>query len=253
MRSRPARRRLPALPLLLAAALALPSWARGNDLLADLSEHLVAITTGFDGASILVFGALSEPADVVVAVRGPAEPTVMHRMGSVAGVWVNQATMTFPAAPAYYAVAGTGPLDEIVDPDERRRLQLGVADLSPQPSGRASPNLLREWQEGLIRAKERHGLYRSQPGTVRLLGGRLFRATLELPSNVPTGRYLVDVYLFRDGLNIAAQTSPLAVSKVGIEAFLSRLAHEQSALYGLASVLLALLTGWIAHLLFRRR
>ncbi|MEO1192721.1 MAG: TIGR02186 family protein, partial [Pseudomonadota bacterium] len=207
--------------LALAVLLALFSGkqaARADELLADVSEHLVAITTGFDGAQILIFGALKEEADLVIAVRGPASPTVVHRKGTVAGVWVNTATMTFPRAPSFFRMASSAPVKEIVTAEERERLQLGVDVLGLQPSGRASPNLLREWRRGLVRAKEREGLYHAKEQSVSLIGGRLFRTSISLPSNVPTGTFLIDVYLFRDGLNYAAQTIPLVIRKVGLEA-----------------------------------
>ncbi len=244
------------LPLL--AALFLLVGATGRDaraqaVLADLADHLVAIHTGFDGTNILVFGMLPRNSDLVVVVRGPARPAVMHRKSSIAGVWVNSATMTFPTAPSYYAIASSGPLDQIIDPYERERLRLGLDDLELEPSGRASPNLLAEWREGLVRAKQRQGLYISEPSEITILGGQLFRSSIEMPSNVPTGSYLIDVYLFRDGLNVAAQSLPLAVSKVGLEARIFALAHEHSALYGILCIFVALLFGWIAHLLFRRR
>lgn len=227
--------------------------ARAQAVLADLADHLVAIHTGFDGTNILVFGMLPKDGDLAIVVRGPARPTVMHRKGSIAGVWVNTATMTFPNAPSFYALASSAPLEEMVAPYERNRLRLGLDDLNLRPSGRASPNLLAEWREGLVRAKQRQGLYVIEPSEITILGGNLFRSAIEMPSNVPTGTYLIDVYLFRDGLNVAAQSLPLAVSKVGIEAQIYALAHQHSALYGVLSILVALLFGWIAHLLFRRR
>ncbi len=242
---------------LLVALLALTSLAgrdlRAQSVIADLAEHLVAIHTGFDGTNILIFGMLPKNSELAIVVRGPARPTVMHRKGSVAGVWVNTATMTFPDAPSFYALASSAPLTEMVAPYERERLRLGLDDLDLQPSGRASPNLLAEWRAGLVRAKQRHGLYITDPSEIIILGGNLFRSTIEMPSNVPIGSYLIDVYLFRDGLNIAAQSLPLAVSKVGVEAQLYALAHQHSALYGILSIVIALLVGWIAHLLFRRR
>ncbi|GAB5468845.1 MAG: TIGR02186 family protein [Rhodospirillales bacterium] len=227
--------------------------ARSEVLLADVAEHLVAITTGFDGAKVLIFGAMREPTDLVITIRGPARPAVVHRKGSVAGVWINTATMTFPRAPSYYSYASSAPLTEIVDEVERQRLGLGLGALDLQPSGRASPNLLREWREGLIRAKQRSGLYVGEAHSILLLGGRLFRTAVQLPANVPTGTFLIDVYLFQDGLNVAAQTIPLVVRKVGLEADIFSLAHQNSALYGLMSIFIALLAGWVAHLLFRRR
>ena len=53
-------------------------------LVADLSKHLVAITTGFAGTDVLLFGAVEELAgasggDVVVEVRGPHRSETVRR------------------------------------------------------------------------------------------------------------------------------------------------------------------------------
>jgi hypothetical protein len=54
----------------IVALLAVTPAARAQ-LVADLSEHLIAITTGFVGTDVLLFGAIEETGDVVVVVRGP--------------------------------------------------------------------------------------------------------------------------------------------------------------------------------------
>ena len=64
----------------------------------DLDDHLVAITTGFSGTEVLLFGTVDEPGDVVVVVRGPTRPIRMFRKSRIAGIWVNTASMTFERA-----------------------------------------------------------------------------------------------------------------------------------------------------------
>ena len=51
---------------------------------------------------------------------------------------------------------------------------------------------------------------------------------------------------------MSAQTTPLFVSKVGVEAEIFDFAYEQSALYGIIAILVALMAGWLAHIAFRR-
>ncbi len=160
--------------------------------------------------------------------------------------------MVFPQAPSYYAVAASGPLQEIATPSERKRLKLGIEELELQASSPVSPNLLAEWRSALVRAKSREGLYQVEPGEVILLSRRLFSTSVSLPTNLPVGTYLVDAYLFQDGIAVAAQTLPLVVSKVGFEAEVYNFAHKQGALYGVGAIVIALIAGWIAHLLFRR-
>jgi uncharacterized protein (TIGR02186 family) len=72
------------------------------------------------------------------------------------------------------------------------------------------------------------------------------------PANVPTGSYQVETYLLRDGQVVSAQTTPLIVSKVGVEATLTRFASEYAAVYGLVAIIVALLAGWGGYALFRK-
>ena len=58
-------------------------------LVADLSKHLVAITTGFAGTDVLLFGAVEGDGDVVVVVRGPNHTETVRRKQRQFGIWVN--------------------------------------------------------------------------------------------------------------------------------------------------------------------
>ena len=55
---------------LVAACLSVPAGApKANTLVADLSRHLVGISTGFAGTDVLLFGATESKGDVLVIVR----------------------------------------------------------------------------------------------------------------------------------------------------------------------------------------
>lgn len=237
---------------LVALALALVGPGRASPLVADLSKHLVAITTGFAGTDVLLFGAVEDPGDVVVVVRGPMTRHVLHRKSRIAGIWVNTSTMTFESAPSFFAVASSRPLEEVANEIVRERNEMEVGHLIELPPAKASANVAAVWEEALIRNKAREGLYRIEPEKVSFSGPRLFRTDMFFPANVPTGSYQVNVYLLRDGDVVSAQTTPLVISKIGLEADIFLFAHEQSAWYGLIAIALALLAGWLAHIAFRR-
>ena len=78
------------------------------------------------------------------------------------------------------------------------------------------------------------------------------RVGINLPANVPTGTYQVEVFHLQEGRVVSAQTTPLQVSKVGAEAAVYDFAHQHSALYGLIAILVALMAGWVAHMAFRK-
>ena len=61
-------------------------------------------------------------------------------------------------------------------------------------------------------------MFAATTGKIAFLGERLFRTTISFPANVPTGAYLVEIFLVRDKDVIGAQTTPLVVSKVGVDA-----------------------------------
>jgi len=69
---------------------------------------------------------------------------------------------------------------------------------------------------------------------------------------VPTGSYLIEVLLVRNGRVVSAQTTPLIVSKIGLGADIFEFAHRHAAAYGVVAIVSALLAGWLAHLAFRR-
>ena len=194
---------------LLYAAFA-PQQARAQALVADLSSHLIAITAGFAGTELLLFGATEGEGDVVVLIRGPDSDVAVRRKARVAGIWINTETLSFANVPSYYRVASSKPLDEIVTPALRQRHQIGSDFLRLAPSRETDAIALAAFRAGLLRNKERLELYDPEPGRVTFLGPRLFRTRIVFPANVPTGAYSVEVLLVQNGQVIAAQSTPCA-------------------------------------------
>jgi uncharacterized protein (TIGR02186 family) len=243
------------LALAIGAALA---WAGGSAparaqaLVADLSNHLVAITTGFTGAEILLFGAVEGPGDVVVTVRGPARDEAVRRKVRVAGLWMNGAEVRFTSVPVFYAFFSSKPPADILTDEIAEIHQIGTDNLTLRTESTKSPEEIDEFRSALIRAKERQDLYQSEPGRLAFLGQRLFRANLVFPGNVPTGSYRVEVLLIRDGAVVSAQTTPLYISQAGVSAEVYEFAHRQAVLYGVLAIILAVGSGWLAGAVFRK-
>ena len=58
--------------------------------------------------------------------------------------------------------------------------------------------------------------------------------------------------LFAEGALIAEADSAFEIVKVGFEQFVVSESREHGVLYGMATAAMALLTGWIASIAFRR-
>lgn len=254
------RRRLEfALAVLLAVAVMPAAHAQDEllpeapRLIADLSNHLIAITSDFTGTDLLIFGAVEGEGDVVVVVRGPRDQAVVRRKAQVFGIWLNTQSIAFNNTPTYYAVASTRPLDQLGAEDVLQLHEIGVENLRLDPQSDVPAEELQKFRDALIALKQREGLYSLAPAHVDVVGGRLFRATVAFPAGVHVGTYIADVFLVQDGVVVAAQSSPLVVSKVGFGAEVFDFAHDQSSIYGLFAVVAAAMAGFMGNLLFRRQ
>ena len=253
---RPWRRSAAALAVLVVVATALRSAgeARANSLAADLSAHLIAITTAFVGTNVVLFGTTDGDADIVVTVHGPLQDQIVRRKAEVAGIWINRDRLAFNDVPSYYAVASSAPIETIAHPDVIARHQFGTEYLNLKPIDATGLEIseIAAFQDALVRNKQRQNLYSIEPEPVNFIGPRLFRTTLDFPANVPPGLYKVQVFELQDGYVVGAQRSTLVISKVGVEADIYDFAQQRSALYGLLAVAMSVTLGWLAGVIFRR-
>jgi len=232
-------------------------------LVASLTNHHVMITSNYTGVELVLFGSVEQdaaslarhgPYDIVATISGPRESLRARRKQRVLGIWVNTQSRTFVDPPSYLAVLANRPLDAIASADNLRRMQIGIAntrlpELIHSDIGEVSNDPFRA---GLVRLMGERGLYSEQSNAVTFLTPTLFRAAITLPAQVPIGDYAVDVKLFAGGTLVAQTTSAFEIVKVGFEQFVVNAARDHGVLYGLAIAMMALVTGWIASVAFRR-
>jgi len=240
---------------LLAILMLLAAPARAEDLVSGISQDIIQITSNYTGTAIVVFGAIEQAQniqgrDIVVVVRGPDEPMTVRRRDRIAGVWVNNDAARFEGLPAYYYLASTEPISRIAPPQALARYGIGLQSLTPSAIG--SHHDPEPFRQAAIRYHRRVGLYAESPGTIDFLSETLFRTRVPVPAGVTRGQYNVEVYLFRDGEVVSAQSTPLFVDATGLERRLFNMAHDAPLTYGLACVFMSMLLGWISSVLFRR-
>jgi uncharacterized protein (TIGR02186 family) len=234
--------------------------ARPEEVQADISTRQVSIQSNFTGIEILIFGSVDfshapgpdEPSyDVIMVIRGPSGPIVARRKGRVAGIWVNQSGRIFPSVPGFYAALSSRPFRAVTSDEDLKRLGIGLANLDfGGPDSEDARDTA--FRSAVIRLKQKQRLFQEDDDGVSFIGRSLFRATVDLPVNVPLGRYTADVYLFRDGALISKKQSTLEVNKVGFERVVTLLAFHHPFIYGLLAVLLAAVAGLVGWLVFRR-
>jgi uncharacterized protein (TIGR02186 family) len=240
--------------ILLVLVLATPRGAGAAEplLLTDLTTHYIAITTGFTGQDVVLFGATDGQGDVIVVVRGPLRDTAVRRKSKVAGIFINTRQLTFTAAPSYYAVYSTKPLDEVMPPALRALQEIGVANLRLNVAEEGhTPEDIADFRAALIRERQRQNLFTESVGGFNFRSDQLFHLALKFPANVPTGNYTVQIFLVRNKQVVSGETSPLFISQAGIDADVNDFADRQALLYGVIAVVGAAMAGWLASLPFR--
>jgi uncharacterized protein (TIGR02186 family) len=238
--------------------LATPSLAQENVVL-GLSQNRVAITANFDGSEILVFGAVKReeaipegaPLEVIITASGPKEPIVVRRKEKKFGIWVNVDSVTVDEAPSFYAVATSGPFDEIISSVEDLRHEISIREAIRSVGADASVEDAQDFAEAVARIRENNGLYSLREGTVDIAEQTLFRTSISMPANLTEGDYATRVFLLRDKEVISVYETTIDVRKVGLERFLFNLSRQQPLVYGLLSIAIAIAAGWGASAFFR--
>ncbi len=246
--------------LFILATLTLPTQA--ERLISGVSNDSVEITSSFDGERLTFYGTIAPeagtgqktvegPFQVVIVILGPTQDRVARRMTNNFGIWLNTEQVEFKRFPSYFHVLSSRRLLDIAD------IALLNANYILPESHAMVPNpagFLRTLNFGreLIRLMSEEGLFGVQESGVHFLSDTFYSAQLTLPSSAPPGPYIAQTYLFKDGQVIARKSEGFAVRKIGFERFLAQSATQFPLLYGLACVILALFTGWLGGIIFKR-
>jgi uncharacterized protein (TIGR02186 family) len=240
--------------------------AAAERLVTSVSRHQVLVNSNFTGTSIVLFGTV-EPDnatavrrrnagyDIVVTVTGPRQTIVTRRKERVASIWTNVASRTFVNVPSYLAIFANQPFDKIASAETLRRQQIGFDNvLLPQQIGPdlGDPGPSDTFRANFIRLKTEHKLYIQTTNGVTLLTPTVFRAEVPLPAETAIGNYDVEVEVFADGAQVARGNSAFELIKVGFEQFVANAARDHGVLYGLATAMMAIMTGWLASVIFRK-
>jgi uncharacterized protein (TIGR02186 family) len=234
------------LVLLLGAC---PAWA--GEVVADLSDHVIDVSVGFNGTKLLVFGSMKNPADVAVVIQGPSVQAKLWTKKREAGIWINGHPVAFKAVPSVYAIATSRPVAELTSPETVGLYGMSLAGLALPPSETGKGATAADIKD-LKQAQQTRLHYLEKAEGVQVKEGSLFRADFDFPASVPMGVYKAQIHLLKDGDVIATQTVPFTVKQVGIEADIYHLAHHRPFVYAFLALLSSLGLGGAAAYLFRR-
>lgn len=240
--------------IFIAALLLLAAPVQAASLDIELAQDAVDITTGFNGAKVVLFGITDTPgADIAITLKGPDKTVIVRKKGRVGGAWMNTDSVEFRRVPSYYDFAATRTAASMASTDVLGAQYIGIDHLGFY-SEDASDNAQKVdlFTDALLADMQRRGGYPLSPKTVRFMEPSFFKVDFDLPPGVPTGIYAVHGALIKDGAVIAEDHRTFQVGQVGFNARVYLFATENAFLYGVFSIVIAVLSGWSAFTFLRR-
>lgn len=249
-----------ALIVILVAIALSPAKAANIEL--GLAEDRVEVDTGFAGAKLTLFGAITgidDPAntvDIVSVIRGPDARFQIREIEKANLIWVPGATHLVESAPGLYLTNSTKPVTDIVPLPLQDQYRLGAdfldIEIHTQLDEKDEIDKTVLYREAFLTEVKALGLYEERIDGIAFSKGALFTINARLPANTPVGEYTVSVYLFRNGELLSSDQAELGVNRVGLERRIYDFAFERPISYGIFCVIISLLAGWLASVAFRK-
>ncbi len=234
--------------------------AGAERLTSTISSQTVQITSSFDGTTLSLFGtiepdtpgmALTGPYNIVAVITGPLQDRVTRVKTSRFGIWSNTDEVVFKHFPSFYAVFSSGRLDSIANEELLHEKTIRPIDQA-RAAAQASGLKAERFSEELVRLMMEDQHFVAREDGVRFLSDTAYVISVTLPSDVANGPFLVHTLVFKDKEVVAERTEGFSVRKSGFENFVFVASRQQPLLYGLFCVVLALGTGWLAGVAFKR-
>jgi len=241
---------LPVIYFLLLIPLNINS-AYSGPIISGISTNKIDIDTEFKGAEVLLFGAKGDAGNIIITVRGPKKNYLISKKDRFLGVWYNKDRLELKDAYSYYAFFSSGNLD-IANASLLSPLEIGIDQIKfdIQESNNLAQN--EKFSIEFIDKLKQSDLYLNNLGKIEFLNETLFKAILKFPKNISKGVYLVEIYLIDNNNLVSFQAIPITVHQVGLSAKINYFAHNNSILYGMFAVLMAVVAGFLANFVFAK-
>ena len=244
-----ALRFLPLLLLLILFLFTKETYAR--PIISGISTNEINIDTKFVGSQVLLFGAKGDAGDIIITVRGPKKNYLVNKKDKFFGIWYNRDRLRFKNSYSYYSFFSSNNNKEI-NSKLLSALEIGEDQIKFDIRDGEGGNQDEEFKIEFINKLNKQNLYLNDPNSIEFLDETLFKVMLTFPKNTPIGVYTVEIYLVDDNNLIAFQSIPITVHQVGLSAQINQFAYNNSIIYGLFAVLMAVVAGFVANYIFTK-
>jgi uncharacterized protein (TIGR02186 family) len=220
----------------------------------------ISINSFYHGSTVSVSGQYEPGTELIVNITSPEVETVLKEKGKAAGfLWMNTGELHFSDTPNLYILRSTKKIKELLDSAQSDQYVLGLSALKHHVNIEEIPNSEEagkaEWFGEFVKFKEKIKLYSEETGRISLNeadGKHTYYTLFDWPYQAPPGNYQVAVHAVKDGKLVETAHSEISVEQAGAVKYLSKMAKNNGAMYGIISIVVALLSGFGAGLIFKK-
>ena len=225
-----------------------------------VSPAKVDVGLNFTGTTLNISGSVPDNAGVYIKVSSPNDSILdLSKKGKVSLFWMNVENTSVTKVPKLYQVLSSRPLSDLTE-DQQNKLGIDqnfsavyqAAEVSKHSESgpvKLEKSQANEFVSSLVNIYKKAGLYGLNESTVQVKDGH-FKASLQLPANIPQEKCIVTVYFIKGGKVIGTSNESFNVETVGIIKWLNYLAIYDGPSYGFMSVMIALIVGAAIAFLF---
>jgi len=212
----------------------------------SLTPDEIHVGTFYRGETVEVDADIDACDGAAIVFEAGNETVELNRKGRVAGIWLNVAQVAVSNVPQVYILATSAPLDSLCPPETQQELHLGTKFLRRQMKFTSEKPLTGEEFDEFMKLKTDRGGYDiGVPLKLTPLGnGRMqLTSTLPISAAIPPGTYDILLTSFRSGELLQTAHATLTIKGVGFANFMSKLARQHAALYGVMAIVIAMVVG----------
>lgn len=248
-------------PMLAALLLLAPAAVRpAQALTCKVTPDKVAINLGYHGATLSVTGENTAGDELIIRIGNTSGEAHYKYMGKAGGFfWMKKGDVGFKNVPGVYLLATSRDIEHLLDPAGQKANQIGYEALKETAEMESASAELNgneaKWKDEFIRFKEQQNLYAIHSGTITRQHGQAsdtYVAEVAWPYQAPPGTYTVETMAVRDGQVVERAETSFTVARSGMVAWLSNLAFNRPAVYGIMAVVIAIIAGFAVGMVFRK-
>lgn len=243
--------------LTMLTVLSIFSGAAFAQLNVTTDQNRIKINAFYHGSHIKISGDTDLATDLVIKITSPEGESQLREKGKVGPFWLNTEKLRFEHVPNLYLQYSTREIKDILSQDEADKYVIGYPAMEKHtrlvPLKKDSEKT--KWFNEFVKFKEAAGVYQISPERISLNKNRaesLYSITVDWPYQAQPGKYLVTVYEVDHNKVIGKTEASISVKQDGIVKTIGDLASKNGALYGVLSIVIALVVGFGISLIFKK-